>query len=26
MRDLAEYVDPAKGPKDPYAPIKARKK
>ena len=26
MRDLAEYVDPAKRPKDPYAPIKARKK
>lgn len=25
MRDLAQYVDPAKGPKDPYAPIKARK-
>ena len=26
MRDLAQYVDPAKGPKDPYGPIKAKKK
>ncbi|MDB4549687.1 hypothetical protein N9Z97_01270, partial [Akkermansiaceae bacterium] len=26
MRDLAQYVDPAKGPKNPYSPIKARKK
>ncbi len=26
MRDLAKYVDPAKGPKDPYAPIREREK
>lgn len=26
MRDLAKYVDPSKGPVDPYAPIRARTK
>ena len=26
MRDLVRYVDPAKGPPDPYAPIRERTK
>jgi peptidoglycan/xylan/chitin deacetylase (PgdA/CDA1 family) len=26
MRDLVKYVDPKKGPEDPYAPIRAREK
>ena len=25
-RDLVRYVDPDKGPKDPYSPIRAREK